>query len=74
MNNCYVLGWSNALTEGDSDIDWVGHWLITPDGRLGRSADRVDWLGQAQALALADEETFVVMLGTWYKPVKRRPR
>ncbi|MFB9995121.1 hypothetical protein ACFFLM_24530 [Deinococcus oregonensis] len=59
----YVLGCSDALTARDQALDWLGQWLMAPDRRLGSPAEHAAWLSQAQALALVDEDTFVLILG-----------
>ncbi|THF68055.1 hypothetical protein E7T06_18225 [Deinococcus sp. Arct2-2] len=68
----YVLGLSDILTDSDSEIDWVGHWLIAPDGLLGSLQDHLEWVYQAQALALADEDAFLLTLGREEESVEYR--
>lgn len=68
----YVLGLSDALTDSDSEIDWVGHWLIAPHGLLGSVQEHLDWMRQAQTQALADEDTFLLTLGRAEESVEYR--
>ncbi|WP_019011346.1 hypothetical protein [Deinococcus aquatilis] len=68
----YVLGLSDILTDSDSEIDWVGHWLIAPHGHLGSVQEHLDWMRQAQTQALADEDIFLLTLGREEESVEYR--
>jgi hypothetical protein len=59
----YMLGWSDALTEGQSEIDWIGHWLIAANNAAGSYEEHLDWLHQAQSAVVLDDETFLLTLG-----------
>ncbi|MFB9992701.1 hypothetical protein ACFFLM_12050 [Deinococcus oregonensis] len=63
---------SDILTDSDSEIDWVGHWLIAPHSLLGSIQEHLDWMRQAQAQALADEDTFLLTLGREEESVEYR--
>jgi len=68
----YVLGWSDALTEGQSDIDWVGHWLIAADSLLGSYDEHLSWLHEAERAVLLDDNTFLLTLGYEGEGVRHR--
>lgn len=63
MDASYLLGCSDALRQAEPVLDWVGHWLIAPDNALGSFQSHLDWLGQARPTALADEDTFLMIIG-----------
>jgi len=60
----YLVGWSDCL-EADNKplIDWYGHWISAPDGRLPDPRADLTWLACGGRQGLFDEQHGLVMLG-----------
>lgn len=59
----YLLGWMDALRSFDRSIDWIGHWLMTPDRSMPDHDDQLRLLRQAAGLGLVTADLPVVFFG-----------
>ena len=60
----YVLGWNDCLRFRYGDqVDWVGHWLIQADSRLGSYEQELGWLRRGAVTDLFNVRHFLCCLG-----------
>lgn len=60
----YLLGWSDCLSiYGSNNVDWIGHFIVRPDGLIGDALSHYAWLRRAFRVGLVSADTFFLFIG-----------
>ena len=60
----YVLGWSDALAyRYGGQVDWVGQWVMRPDGQLGPVEDHLVYLRRGVQSDMFNSAQFLACVG-----------
>ncbi len=63
MDEGYVLGASDAFRQAAPQADWIGQWLIRPDGRIPKDREIDEICHQAAETRLITEERCLLWIG-----------
>ena len=60
----YLLGWSDALSfRYGPQVDWVGQWVMRPDGLLGSAQEHLGHLRRGSVTDLFNPRQFLACIG-----------
>lgn len=63
LDPCYLLGLSDAYRQCDLTLDWIGHWMIWPDGQLPDQRELLHWFDEAYSAHLVSHVHCLLMVG-----------
>ncbi|WP_157451961.1 hypothetical protein [Deinococcus aquatilis] len=64
LDSAYLLGWTDALGAALSQgLDWVGHWVMFPDGQYHPGEEEDVLTSKAETLGLTDRHHILALVG-----------